>query len=231
MNQAPIECRFFEKDFRRSDKGIVVTDNLLGMRENVQFSNLPAEIEARWRLVETAWELRISHNLLQVSTYQSGDEYFFRVQDGRTNITSARDALNGYQKGHCFYCFSGIALDSSTETFMDVDHFLPWMLRRSEGQFTPEVLNGVWNLVLACKPCNRGTEGKSSKIPAKTFLHRLQRRNDYLISSHHPLRETLMEQTGLTVPKRKRFLNNIYDEANSLLGSPWEPKDSGKAVF
>ena len=110
-----------------------------------------SEIEARWRLVETAWELRISQNLLQVSTYQSGDEYFFRVQDGRTNITSARDALNGYQKGHCFYCFSDIALDSSTETFMDVDHFLPWMLRRSEGQFTPEVLNGVWNLVLAPK--------------------------------------------------------------------------------
>jgi len=32
VNQAPIEYTFFEKDFRRSDKGIVVTDNLLGMR-------------------------------------------------------------------------------------------------------------------------------------------------------------------------------------------------------
>lgn len=32
----------------------------------------------------------------------------------RTNITGARAALNGYQKGHCFYCYTTIDIASSS---------------------------------------------------------------------------------------------------------------------
>ncbi len=36
----------------------------------------------------------------------------------------------------------------------------------------------------------------SGKSKALRYLSRLERRNNYLIDSHHPLRETLRRQTG-----------------------------------
>ena len=43
----------------------------------------------------------------------------------RTNITSVRDSLNGYQKGKCFYSFYDISVISGNENICHVDHFLP----------------------------------------------------------------------------------------------------------
>ena len=70
-------------------------------------------------------------------------------------------------------------------------------------------LNGVWNLVLACPKCNRGASGKFARVPATRYLERLEKRNNFLISSHHPLRETLIQQTGQTPEERHRFLAEI----------------------
>ena len=74
------------------------------------------------------------------------------------NITSSRDSLNGYQKGKCFYCRKGIQIEKSSDgEIVDVDHFFPYTLLTE----LPEVnINGVWNLVLACQECNRGTSDK-----------------------------------------------------------------------
>jgi hypothetical protein len=33
-------------------------------------------------------------------------------------------------------------------------------------------------------------------VPARKYLERLDTRNEFFITSHHPLRETLMAQTG-----------------------------------
>ncbi|WP_200235215.1 hypothetical protein [Advenella mandrilli] len=60
-------------------------------------------------------------------------------------------------------------------------------------------LNEVWNLVLACKECNRWQDGgKASNLPQKKFLDRLHHRNEYLIESNHPLKETLHSDMGAT---------------------------------
>src|SRR4030095_13823799 len=73
----------------------------------------------------------------------------------------------------------------------DVDHFLPLTL----GARHPEVnWNGVWNLVLACWECNRAPAGKHARAPDFCFLEALEARNGFFIESHHPLRETLMNQ-------------------------------------
>jgi hypothetical protein len=51
------------------------------------------------------------------------------VRDGRrVNLTSCRDAFNGYQKGKCFYCFGDISAEADSGRLADVDHFLPRML-------------------------------------------------------------------------------------------------------
>ena len=55
----------------------------------------------------------------------------------------------------------------------------------------------IWNLVLSCKDCNRGSNGKFEKIPHIDFYF-LNKRNNYYIESHHPLRETIINQTGKT---------------------------------
>jgi len=58
-------------------------------------------------------------------------------------------------------------------------------------------IDGVWNLVLSCRRCNRGAGGKSNRVPTLRLLERLSTRNEFLISSHHPLREKIDFSRGL----------------------------------
>jgi len=46
-------------------------------------------------------------------------------------------------------------------------------------------------------------EGKSAQVPAKPYVQRLHARNEWLIDSHHPLRETIIAQTNATEPQRQ----------------------------
>ena len=41
----------------------------------------------------------------------------------------AVDALNGYQKGSCFYCFRDISIVFGSDSLADVDHFFPHVLK------------------------------------------------------------------------------------------------------
>ena len=88
-----------------------LTDAFSELLESEQSSNLGEETEARWRLVETAWELGVSSSLLRVN-HDPQTEALFMIDPlrGRRPITGARTALSGYQKGHCFYCFDGFSL-------------------------------------------------------------------------------------------------------------------------
>ena len=166
------------------------------MRQDFQFRNLPAELEARWRLVETAWDLNLARHVLAVTYEPEGA--LLVVEGGkvlRRAITGSRDPLNGYQKGHCFYCRRAIEAEHA-----DVDHFLPHTILPFD--VVPNI-DGIWNLVLACADCNRGSPGKFARVLELQFLERLHDRNEFLIGSHHPLRETLVLQTGATEPERR----------------------------
>jgi len=224
VGHGEVPQRFF-MDERKERKGIVITDELLQLKEQIQFRNLPYEVEARWRLVETAWSLNISPNLLEVR-YDSNDHSLFTQSNlsRRINITSSRDSLNGYQRGRCFYCSREIVVDdTASDLAADVDHFFPHTLATA----IPEVnIDGVWNLVLACKDCNRGEGGKFEKIPKIDLLERLHTRNEYLISSHHPLRETIINQTETDNNKRIRFLQRMDQRAINLIPARWSPTEN-----
>ena len=84
--------------------------------------------------------------------------------------------------------------------------------------------DGVWNLVLACRHCNRGLGGKMARVPYLPLVERLNRRNDYLIDSHHPLRETLIRQTGASPVDRRYFLQRKFDDAVSAMVDPVGPQ-------
>ncbi|MXO94077.1 HNH endonuclease [Erythrobacter arachoides] len=215
LGPADLPIRFF-MDERAQSRGIRITDELRGLVQMDVTQELTDETEARWRLVETAWELGVSHPLIEHDAEQGS--LAVRRRDRRAAVTSVRAALNGYQKGCCFYCFGKIAIVPGP-TLADVDHFLPWSTRAHIGGN----VDGVWNLVLSCQACNRGPAGKHDLVPALGILHRLHTRNEFLILSHHPLRETLMMQTGLTSGGRASFLQNAWGEVALQRGARWEP--------
>tara|TARA_B100000315_G_C14361650_1_gene488744 strand:+ start:47 stop:556 length:510 start_codon:yes stop_codon:yes gene_type:complete len=169
----------------------------------------------------------VNVNLIKVEYDQNKNLlYVFNNDGGRIGVTSAKNALNGYQKGRCFYCFDWISVVSGDENLGQVDHFFPHHLK-SHGF---KNLDGIWNLVLACKDCN-GSSGKSGQIPHEKYLTRLNKRNNYLISSHHPLRETLMDQTGKSEKDRVSYLKNNYQRSLKLLVHKWKPKDELEFEF
>ena len=136
-------------------------------------------------------------------------------------MTGVRSALNGYQKGRCFYCRVEINLTPGSEAYAEVDHLLPFVLQK---RGLIKNIDAVWNLVLACKGCNRGLSGKFDAIPSIEYLENLEQRNEYLIKSHHPLRETLRGQMGDTEEKRHKFLQvNLMEAQRAKPGSTWKP--------
>jgi len=228
VHGAEIPKRFF-LDERATKGGIRLTDDFYRMAEQPIIHDLNVETEARWRLVETAWNLNLPSHVVQVAHDDTTKLlYALAAQNRRVIITSSRYALNGYQKGRCFYCYRNISTDTLSSDLGDVDHFFPFILNYCS---TDKPINGVANLVLACKECNRGTNGKFARVPSLSLLHRLHQRNEYLIKSHHPLRETLMLQTGGTEAARQTFLQSAYTCAQSSLITTWMPPACGDAIF
>jgi hypothetical protein len=219
-----IPVKFFV-DERKTNNGIRLTDELRKLSDVAHPDNLPHETEARWRLVETAWELGLNPSLIEYS--EEGEFLYVNEQDGRIVVTSARHTLNGYQKGHCFYCFASISADNGSAG-VDVDHFFAWSARK----LLTGNINGVWNLVLSCTACNRGPGGKFDLVPSLQLVERLYRRNEHLIASHNPLRETLIMQTGAAKQERKAFLQGNYYSARTSMIICWDPLEQrGEAVF
>lgn len=224
-------------DERKFNKGIRLTDNLFKLFYIYDNSakDLNQETESRWNLVEKAWELNINKNLIAVEFDQQTKQLFTQdAKHRRTNITTSRGALNGYQKSRCFYCFKEISISSDDDLLADVDHFFPHLLKpdvANAGCCRPVNVDGVWNLVLSCAECNRGESGKFAQVPSIELLERLHTRNEYLIGSHHPLRETLIMQTGTTERDRKYFLDKSYRFSKERLIHNWQPKPQGLSIF
>lgn len=227
VNREEIDVKFFEKDYSKN-KNIILRDELFELAEESR-KDLFEEAESRWRLVETAWELGVNPNLFMVNFDEQDQELFILDQSlKRKDITSIRSSLNGYQKGACFYCNGHYEIEKNHEDICQVDHFYPHILKQ---ELYKEVnLDGVWNLVLACRECNMK---KSARIGHKKYLQKLYRRNEYLILSHNPLRETLMNQTGKSFEKRRKFYNEIDKKVESLMPSKdrWQAESKNLELF
>lgn len=218
----------FYQDERKSNKGIRIIEEFSQLTEGSQAPNLIEEVEARWRLVETAWNLGIAANLLNVHhDHDLGEIFTFDRSMKRRSVTSSRSALNGYQKGRCFYCFSELTLIGEKKN-VDVDHFFPHKLKQNQLGI---LVDGIWNLVLSCQNCNRGINGKFDRIPSIRLLQRLHRRNEFFIGSHHPLRETLINQTGKTEMDRSKFLGRVYQQIQLNPATAWEPEQKFQSYF
>ena len=92
--------RFFHDDRKGSSKGIILTDELHALVTQQDSEILDAEVDGRWRLVETAWELGVGSHHLEVD--DASQDIFVSESHRRRSVTSVRQALNGYQKGQCY---------------------------------------------------------------------------------------------------------------------------------
>jgi 5-methylcytosine-specific restriction endonuclease McrA len=215
-----IEDLFFIDERNTHSRCIRLTPRVLELATSDR-TPLEAEVESRWNLVEHAWDERRESGRLLVVDYDRPSEDIVRGMLGsRRRVTNPRPALNGYQKGSCFYCGQHIDPIPGSPFTADVDHFFPHALMSRGVQID---LDHVWNLVLACSGCNRGLGGKFARLPHPSLLERLHRRNEHLITSHHPLRETLMSTTGSTVSERVGFLRNTARLADETGGRTWLP--------
>lgn len=225
VNGRELPVRFFEVSGRGRQRRMVLTDECFRVFE--ASPEMGAEAEARWSLVEHAWEAGVSASLVSIE-YDAGKGAFCSTDNGarRRSLASAKAALNGYQKGQCFYCYADIELEGKRAC--DVDHFFPHVL----SSLTPGVnMDGVWNLVLACPECNRGVGGKFARVPEVAYLERLSKRNEFLISSHHPLREAIIAQTGATEEERRAFLSRMDRLSIDRLICRWGTMARGDATF
>jgi hypothetical protein len=198
VNGDIVPNKFYEKNYNGTTKRIVITDDLLKLKESVQFLNFDSEVEARWNLVETAWNIDINPKLLEVKIDDELQTLFIENENAlmrRKDITSARASLNGYQKGKCFYSFQDISINSGDSNLCAV-------------------------LVLADKFVNLD---KSAKIPELKYLERLYKRNEFYIASKLPLGETIVNQTGKTANERRSFLQRQYDLSLNLSIQKWKP--------
>lgn len=226
INGQKVDKKFYV-DERKTNKGIRLTNELRQLVLEQSGADLTPEIESRWNLVETAWGLRLSRNLVAVGHDFDTGSLIVTKNSRRKNVTSSRNALNGYQRGKCFFCFDHISIRHNHPVVAHVDHFFPHILK-SDG--FGELINGVWNLVLSCPTCN-GSGEKGANVPSLLLLHRISRRNEYLIESNHPLKETVILQTGKSKKTRHEFLQQTYNFAQETLINVWHPIARGDPTF
>ena len=227
VNGEDIEKRFYI-DERKTNKGIRLTDELHKLVIDRDGIDLSPEIESRWRLVETAWDLKLSSSIIAVGLDPKLETLIVNQNNQRKDVTSSRNALNGYQRGKCFFCYDYISIRQNDPNVAHVDHFFPYVLKRSG--ITSETINGIWNLVLACPTCN-GAGEKGAKVPNINLVERLNRRNEYLIDSNHPLKETIILQTGKTKEIRSKFIDRVFAKAQTTLIHHWYPETKGDPTF
>ena len=212
--------RFFQ-DTRTKNKSITLTDDFYRLLQVDKFKNLNHEVEARWRLWETAISLEINPNLLEIHNDEGKEVLFIKDSIRRINVSSTKDSLVGYQHGKCFYCNQEISIVSGHSNSCHVDHVFPFSLQDHSHEFND--VDKVWNLVLSCKTCNLA---KSNRIPDKKYIKELNKRNSFYVESHHPLKETVMNQTGSDSTSRTLFLSNYYLKAFNLFNTePWKPEE------
>ena len=101
VGQAETPQRFFT-DERNTNSGIRITDEFGALSAQGQAPDLPKEVEARWRLVETAWRLGMARSMFVTFDAAEGALLLPDAALRRKAVTSCRDALNGYQQGRFF---------------------------------------------------------------------------------------------------------------------------------
>jgi 5-methylcytosine-specific restriction endonuclease McrA len=207
-----------------NEKKLILTDNLNAILEKSDLiDTLKNENESRWMVVEEAWKNKLSPNILVFN--KSSGEFTSVTSTERTNLRSAVSVLLPYQHGQCFYCKKLINTNANINdhNFPDVDHFIAHSyFKRPELEHINS--DGIWNLVVACKECNRGVGGKFERLPDYIYQNEIINRNVLFTEEHrHSLKNSILlslKSTNHIDVKQKMY--NLFKNYNMIEG--WKPK-------
>lgn len=152
-----------------------------------------------------SFDAEIGSSLVRAGLLVSTDSELVLDLVRRAPVGQTRAALIGFQYGRCFYCRTSL---DNLLAGVHVDHVYPYSLMTSGSWLGPD-LNGVWNLVVACAPCNLA---KSNRIPTETEVRRLIERNEAILASPHPLRRTvslLLSSGGHSASSFYRWVDDL----------------------
>lgn len=186
--------RFFEPP--DGQDRLILTQRMMDLVES-EVDPLRQEAQSRWDLLEHAFtpenpEPLIANELLSDVT----------TRESREDLTHLIPTLSGYQRDRCFYCDK--ELDDPV-----VDHVLPHSLVRH---------NQIWNLVLADDHCNAN---KSDRLPTEAMIDRLIQRNEAIIKSDHPLKESIIEDLGSPAQARSEAVKAEYKRCRKMSPRVW----------
>lgn len=194
VNQGDVPVKFFEKDFSRESKRLILTDEVFRLANSAEAGNIVQETESRWNLVETAWEQGISSSLLRISYDELGQAFVAESGTRRKDVTSARGSLNGYQKGHCFYCYAPI--DAADGTVKNRRRSHPARVRQARPLRRRPLFPAC-----AGGPGARSQLGRC--VESGAGLPRLQPRRGRQVRSHPSARIFMPAQPPQRVPHRQ----------------------------
>jgi 5-methylcytosine-specific restriction endonuclease McrA len=215
------EFLLFKND--EKNRKLILTDctnSILEDRNQIKIIN--DESESRCIIVSEAWRAGVNPNVLE---YDNNHKILYsKNRSYRENLRSAVDVLLPYQKGKCFYCKRPSLSEvggSQDSAFPDVDHFYPFRIIVKAMDYNP---NGIWNLVIACKECNRGRDGKWDEPPDKVFFESLLERNKFFVEEHaHSLKNSILFSLGAKNSEQVTTKMKTIFEFFGLL-SGWKPK-------
>jgi hypothetical protein len=117
----------------------------------------------------------------------------------RSSLSSFQKVLRSVDDLECFYC-------ERPDIAFHIDHVLPW---------TFILADPLWDLVLACAPCN---VAKSDRLPVASFIEKLQRVNGKRV------RQNLNAYAG-PPPIHAGSEHELYNSALAVRWpTNWEPK-------
>ncbi|WP_409062293.1 HNH endonuclease [Streptomyces sp. SYP-A7185] len=179
--------RFYEVTGSPRRRSVRLTPELLQVAQSDQATGLRAELGARWSIVECSFAAGIGRALVQEGVTVNWPTVELTDKRRRRSIAGVADALLGFQHGRCLTCDDVLDLADAVA----VDHVFPYSLMQryaSVGAWTGPDLDVLWNLAPAHEACN---SAKSDRLPRPDELDRLARRNEAIMGSPHPLRQTL----------------------------------------
>lgn len=225
IGSGKIDEKYSLYEWDKKSKVLSFKDPLMKIRENEVSRNIiTEENESRWQIVEEAWKIGVSPSMVY---YDEESEKLIQSNESlRKGLRSAVDALMPYQDGKCFYCSQKLNKfgRSKDDNYPEVDHVLPLSKLRDIG-YTEANINGLWNLVLACRKCN-GASGKGDKIPHEDHFNDLLVRNEYLLEEYgHIFKTGLLLSLNLSVGDKKLLktkMKSIYSHFEVL--EKWKAK-------
>ncbi|MGY1684965.1 HNH endonuclease [Geodermatophilus sp. SYSU D00867] len=202
--------RFYALQGRGGARRIVLTPELLAVAGHEDL--LRSELEARWSIVEACFDAEVGRGLVRSGVTVSAAGDVFLTPTRRIALAGVREGLIGFQHGRCFYCTDPVTLAAAA---VHVDHVYPFSLMTT-GVWRGPDLNGVWNLVVACAPCNLA---KSDRLPTAQEVTRLLARNEAVAGSPHPLRRALELSMSGAAPATSSQARLVFVQAVDSLAT------------